>query len=126
MKRGSLPRRGFAAFYSLAAVVLVLRAGEPQDPDWWLGGMVFVLVVAAPILVGLWLARWFKSSVYHLFCILVVAAALFGFYLQWTAMFASSPDVQAPLSLVFVPFYQAVFVALAFIIAKIVDYYAKP
>lgn len=126
MTRGSAIRRGCAALYAIAALALVLRAGEPQDPGWWIGGLIFFLVVASPILVGLWLARWLKSRVYHLFCVAVAAIAAYGFYLQWRTMFVAEPDAQSPLVLLFVPFYQGVAVSLAFIVAKIADYYAKP
>ncbi|WP_375290726.1 hypothetical protein [Qipengyuania sp.] len=119
-------RRSCAALYTLAGLALVLRAGEPQDPAWWIGGLVFFLVVASPVVVGLWLARWLKSHVYHLFCVTVAAIAVYGFYLQWRTMFAAEPDAQSALVLLFVPFYQAAAVSLAFIVAKIADYYAKP
>ena len=126
MTRRSLIRRSCAALYALAALVLVLRAGEPQNPTWWIGGVVFFLVVASPVVVGLWLARWLKSRVYHVFCVALAVIAIYGIYLQWRTMFADEPDAQSALVLLFVPFYQAVAVGLAFIVAKIADYYAKP
>src|SRR5690606_37153078 len=74
----------FAGAYSVAVLVMGVRAGEPSRIWWWLGAIPFLAWVASPIVVGLWLAEALKAlSTRLIFFAALVGVGIYGYADQW-------------------------------------------
>jgi hypothetical protein len=99
-----------AAAFSLAA--LVFYAGEPSRPGWWIGALPFALWVIGPAVAPCLIANhksrpWFSIA---MFLYLAVSSIVSGFA-YYDAFFLSKSSTAA-LTLVFIPFYQWLAIAL--------------
>ncbi len=116
--------RSISAVYSMAVLVLGLKAGEPDRMDWWPGGLLMMAMMASPIVLGLLLSRKIGEGAalgFWLFAMAIIAAA--GLALQWYTMFIGPSDAQNALVLVIVPVLQWLAVGAAFALAWILGRY---
>jgi hypothetical protein len=104
--------RILSVLVAFALGALVFYAGEPSDPRWWLGALPFGLWVIGPAVAPCMIAnhksqRWFSIT---MFLYLVVSSIFTGFA-YYDAFFRSRSSTAA-LTLVFVPLYQWLAIAL--------------
>ncbi|MDR5729580.1 MAG: hypothetical protein RB191_19360 [Terriglobia bacterium] len=100
------------ATVAFGLVAFVLYAGEPSRPGWWIGGLPFVLWVIGPAVAPCLIAnhksrQWFSITMFLYFA---VSSILSGFA-YYDAFFRSKSSTAA-LTLVFIPFYQWLALAL--------------
>ena len=112
-----------ALLYALAVAVMGLRAGQPGTLSWWLGALPFLAWCALPVVVGLWVHRWFSGLARAFYLLAIAAIAGGGFALQWYVMFIGPADAQNALILVFAPLVQWVLVACATALAGLLNRY---
>jgi hypothetical protein len=93
---------------TLAALIgLMVYAGTPADPEWWLRAIPFAVWIIGPTLTAYGLSRWFKHRpwfVYAMAAFLTVFAAL-SVAAYYDAFFVSKSSTAA-LAMVMVPFFQ--------------------
>ena len=98
--------RALSAAVALALGALLIYAGEPGHPRWWIGALPFALWVIGPAIVPCLIAarqssRWFSIA---MFSYLVVSSTLSGF--AYREAFFGSQSSTAGLAMVFIPLYQ--------------------
>lgn len=112
------PARTIGLLYSLAILVMMIRAGTPEYLLWWLGALPFIIWCASPVLAGLRFARKLATGVGYAFYVLtVVAIGVVGFVDQWYVLFIGPSDAQNALVMVFTPLLQWVAVGGASVVA---------
>ncbi|HTK12580.1 MAG TPA: hypothetical protein VL402_02160 [Xanthobacteraceae bacterium] len=90
--------------FGLAA--LVFYAGEPSRPGWWIGALIGPAV--APCLIANHKSRqWFSITMFLYFAVF----SIFSGFAYYDAFFRSKSSTAA-LTLVFIPFYQWLAIAL--------------
>jgi hypothetical protein len=109
-----------AAFRSLSIIAaialgaLILHAGEPGNPRWWIGALPFALWIIGPAIAPCLIAtrkspHWFSIT---MLSYLVVSSTLSGF--AYREAFFESQSSTAALAMVFIPLYQ--WLALAILV----------
>lgn len=96
--------------FGLAA--LVFYAGEPGCPGWWIGALPFALWVIGPAVAPCLIAnhksrQWFSITMFLYFAV----SSIFSGFAYYDAFFRSKSSTAA-LTLVFIPFYQWLAIAL--------------
>jgi uncharacterized Tic20 family protein len=104
--------RTLCALVAFVLGALVFYAGEPNHLRWWIGGLPFALWVIGPAVAPCLIAshkpqQWFSIT---MFLYLSVSSILSGF-VYYDAFFRSKSSTAA-LTLVFIPFYQWLAIAL--------------
>ncbi len=98
------------AAFGLAA--LIVYAGEPSRPGWWIGALPFALWVIGPAVAPCLIAnhksrQWFSIMMFLYFAV----SSIFSAFAYYDAFFRSKSSTAA-LTLVFIPFYQWLAIAL--------------
>jgi hypothetical protein len=93
---------------------LLIHAGEPSHPRWWIGALPFALWVIGPAIAPVLIAarqssRWFSIT---MFSYLLVSSTLSGF--AYREAFFASQSSTAALAMVFIPLYQWLALILLF------------
>jgi len=96
--------------FGLAA--LVFYAGVPSRPGWWIGALPFALWVIGPAVAPCLIAnhksrQWFSITMFLYFAVF----SIFSGFAYYDAFFRSKSSTAA-LTLVFIPFYQWLAIAL--------------
>ena len=104
--------RILCALVAFALGALVVYAGEPSHPGWWMGALPFALWVIGPAVAPCLIANhksrpWLAIT---MFLYLAVSSVVSGFA-YYDAFFRSKSSTAA-LTLVFIPFYQWLAIAL--------------
>lgn len=104
--------RMLCALVAFVLGALVFYAGEPSHLRWWMGGLPFALWVIGPAVVPCLIAnhksqRWLSITMF----LYLVVSSIFSGFAYYDAFFRSKSSTAA-LTLVFIPFYQWLAVAL--------------
>jgi len=122
MEKGEVkaPAIAIGAMYGVASLVLLLKAG-----GFGLG-LLFVLWVASPVVLGAWVGRYFRSElVSSVLYASVILVGVWGYYEQWWVMFVAPSDPQSALVFVIVPFYQWALIGAAAAALMVWQWYAE-
>jgi hypothetical protein len=106
--------RALSVTVALVLGALMLYAGEPNNPWWWVGALPFALWIIGPAVAPFLIARhksrqWFSITMF----LYVVASSIFSGLAYHDAFFRSKSSTGA-LVMVFIPLYQ--WLALTFLL----------
>jgi len=101
-----------SAFVAFVLSALVFYIGEPSHLRWWIGGLPFALWVIAPAVAPCLIAnhksrRWFSITMF----LYLAVSSIFSGLAYYDAFFRSKSSTAA-LTLVFIPLYQWLAIAL--------------
>jgi uncharacterized Tic20 family protein len=104
--------RILCALVAFVLGALVFYAGEPSHLRWWMGGLPFALWVIGPAVVPCLIAnhksqQWFSITMF----LYLAVSSIFSGFAYYDAFFRSKSSTAA-LTLVFIPFYQWLAIAL--------------
>jgi len=104
--------RILCALVAFVLGALVVYAGEPSRPGWWIGALPFALWVIGPAVAPCLIAnhksrQWFSITMFLYFAV----SSIFSGFAYYDAFFRSKSSTAA-LTLVFIPFYQWLAIAL--------------
>ena len=107
--------RALSFAVAIALGALLVYAGEPSHPRWWIGALPFALWIIGPAIVPVLIAarqssRWFSIT---MFAYLLVSSTLSGF--AYRDAFFGSQSSTAALAMVFIPLYQWLALILLFV-----------
>ena len=104
--------RILCALVAFVLGALVFYAGEPSHLRWWMGGLPFALWVIGPAVVPCLIANYKSQQWFSITMFLYLAvSSIFSGFAYYDAFFRSKSSTAA-LTLVFIPFYQWLAIAL--------------